>query len=390
MVQSMRRLQSLRLPSLLCLLAAACGSGARPAATSKPTASSTVRTTSILGSAQAFAVLAGSTLTNTGPSILNDNAGVSPGSAVTGFPPGLLTGGTIHTTDQVAQQAQADVTAAYLELAQRPCDFDVTGEDLGGKTLKAGVYCFSSEAQLTGTLVLDAENRKGALFVFQITSKLTAASSASVRLVNGASPCNVFWQVGSSATIGTSAGFVGNVLALTSISLFPGASLEGRALARNGAVTLDSNRIIDSICEDTTVAACCDASSVCSGACFNLHEDANHCGTCGKSCSASEICAGGACVGCPATRTQCKDQCADVTSDPFNCGGCGIACPGSQTCVAGACTTCEATLCSNLCVETHTDRNNCGACGNTCAAGECCHDGACTAGVEVGAVCQHP
>jgi hypothetical protein len=210
--------------------------------------------------------------------------------------------------------------------------------------------------------VLDAENRKGALFVFQIASKLTAAGSASVRLVNGASPCNVFWQVGSSATVGTNAGFVGTILALTSISLFPGASLEGRALARNGAVTLDSNRITDSVCEDTTVAACCDDSSVCSGACFNLQKDANHCGACGTSCTASEICAGGACT----------------------------ACPGSQTCVAGACTTCEATLCSNLCVETHTDRNNCGACGNTCATGECCHDGACTAGAEAGSFCQHP
>ena len=348
-----------------------------------------VKTTSTLGTAKAFAVLAGSTVTNTGPSIINDNVGVSPGSAVTGFPPGLLTAGTIHSADSVALQAQSDVTAAYLELAARPCQFPLTGQNLGGKTLKAGVYCFTSEAQLTGTLVLDAENRADALFIFQIASKLTTASSASVRLINGASPCNVFWQVGSSAVIGTSTGFVGNILALTSISVLTNASVLGRALARNGAVTLESNKVTDSTCQDTLAAACCNESSLCGGACINLDKDANHCGACGNRCSASQFCTGGACVGCSATRTQCKEQCADLNSDPFNCGACGNVCAGSESCTAGVCSTCEAKLCSNICVETRTDRNNCGACGNVCATGQCCTEGACTTGAAGAALCAH-
>jgi len=375
--------------SCLVLAAAACGSGARPATSPNKPTPSVVQTSSILGTAQAFAVLAGSTVTNTGPSVINDNLGVNPGSAITGFPPGLLTAGTTHSADGMSLQAQSDVTIAYLALAARPCEFHLTGQDLGGKTLKAGVYCFTSEAQLTGTLVLDAENRADALFIFQIASKLTTASSSSVRLVNGASPCNVFWQVGSSAAIGTSTSFVGNILALTSISLLTNASLNGRALARNGAVTLDSNKITDSICQDTTVSACCDDSSLCDATCFNLHNDANHCGSCGKRCTASEICAAGACVGCPSNLAQCKDQCADLTQDPFNCGACGNACATSQTCVAGKCSACTAVLCSNVCVDTRFDRNNCGACGNTCDTGQCCHNGACTHGTQAASICQH-
>ena len=375
----------------LAFAAAACGSGgAQRSAAPEKTAAGLVNTTSVLGTAQTFAVLAGTTVTNTGPSVINDSVGVHPGSAITGFPPGLLTAGALHSADNAALQAQSDATAAYLELAARPCQFQLTGQDLGGMNLKAGVYCFTSEAQLTGTLVLDAENRADAIFVFKIVSKLTTASGASVRLINNASPCNVFWQVGSSAVIGTNSGFVGNILALTSISLETGASLRGRALARNGAVTLSSNQIADSTCQDTTVAACCDDSSLCGGACFNLHNDANHCGACGTHCSASEVCNGGACVACASPRTQCQAQCADLTSDPFNCGACGNTCAGSETCVAGACSTCQAKLCANICVETRTDRNNCGACGNTCETGQCCHDGACTRGTEADSFCQHP
>jgi hypothetical protein len=249
-------------------------------------------------------VLAGSTVTNTGPTISNDNIGVNPGSAVTGFPPGHLTAGVIHTADAVSLQAQSDVTIAHLALAARPCEFHLTGQDLGGKTLAAGVYCFTSEAQLSGTLVLDAENRADALFIFQIASKLTTASGSSVRFINGASPCNVFWQVGSSAAIGTSTSFDGNILALTSISLLTNATLDGQALARNGAVTPDSNKITDGVCHDTTAGACCGDSSVCDGTCINLHKDANHCGACGKSCTASEICTGGTCVGCTCTEPR--------------------------------------------------------------------------------------
>jgi len=201
-----------------------------------------------LGSAQSFAVLGGSTVTNTGPSVITGNLGVSPGSAVTGFPPGTVVSGTIHAADAVASAAQGSVTAAYTNLAGQACTQDLTGQDLGGKTLTAGVYCFSSSAQLTGTLTLNAQGNSNAVFIFQIGSTLTTASASSVILINGGSVCNVFWQVGSSATLGTTTTFEGNILALTSITLTTGASVKGRALARNGAVTLDSNTVNASAC----------------------------------------------------------------------------------------------------------------------------------------------
>src|SRR6202140_1509471 len=189
-----------------------------------------------------FAVLGGSTVTNTAtPTTVTGNLGVSPGSAVTGFPPGIVTGGTIHAADAVAAQAQSDLTTTYVNLANEACSTDLTGQDLGGKTLTPGVYCFSTSAQLTGTLTLDAQGNANAVFIFQIGSTLTTASNSSVVLVNGAQNCNVFWQVGSSATLGTGTAFVGNILALTSITLTTGASASGRTLARNGAVTLDSD-----------------------------------------------------------------------------------------------------------------------------------------------------
>ena len=201
-----------------------------------------------LGSAASFAVLGGSTVTNTGPTTVNGDLGVSPGSAVTGFPPGIVTGGTIHAADAVAAQAQSDVTTAYNSLASQACTTDLTGQDLGGKTLTAGVYCFSSSAQLTGTLTLDAQGNAGAVFVFKIGSTLTTASGSSVLMINGGSPCNVFWQVGSSATLGTTTSFLGNILALTSITLNTGADVSGRALARNGAVTMDTNTVAAPAC----------------------------------------------------------------------------------------------------------------------------------------------
>ncbi|MHB9034157.1 MAG: ice-binding family protein [Anaerolineae bacterium] len=200
-----------------------------------------------LGTAQSFAVLAGTTVTNTGPTTITGDLGVSPGSAVTGFPPGTVNGAQ-HVADAVALQAQSDLTTAYNALAGQACTTDLTGQDLGGLTLVPGVYCFSSSAQLTGALTLNAEGNSSAVFIFQIGSTLTTASNASVAFINGANPCNVYWQVGSSATIGTGTNFAGNILALTSIALQTGANLNGRALARNGAVTLDNNVINNSQC----------------------------------------------------------------------------------------------------------------------------------------------
>ncbi len=197
----------------------------------------------ILGSATNFAVLGGSTVTNTGPTVLTGDLGVWPGTAITGFPPGIVNGAT-HAGDAVAQQAQSDVTAAYNALAGMSLTADMSGVDLGGFTLTPGVYFFSSSAQLTGSLTLDAQGNSAALFVFQIGSTLTTASSSTVAVINGAYTCNVYWQVGSSATLGTDTAFQGNILALTSITLNTRAALlNGRALARNGAVTMDSNTV---------------------------------------------------------------------------------------------------------------------------------------------------
>src|SRR5579864_6130951 len=214
-----------------------------------------------LGTAASFGVLAGTTVTNvlTPPSpntvVNNANVGVSPGTAVTGFlPPGQVNGaGGIHTgSDAVAVQAQSDLTTAYNDAANpslTPCPGgnNLTGQDLGGKVLVPGVYCFTSSAQLTGALTLNGGPAD--VWVFQIVSTLTTASASVVNLVGGASGCNVYWQVGSSATVGTGSAFVGNILALTDIALQTGATLEpGRALARNGEVTLDHNTISPTDC----------------------------------------------------------------------------------------------------------------------------------------------
>ncbi len=249
----------LALLSSFALFSVACTRGPKP----RPPARAALTAPSV-GSAQSFAVLAGSTVTNTGPSTVAGNLGVDPGLAVTGFPPGLLVGGVIHAGDAVSLQAQSDVTAAYNVLAGEPCDLDLSGKDLGGLTLTQGVYCFSSSAQLTGTLTLDAEGNPDAVFLFQIGTTLTTASDASVRVTNGGLECNIMWQVGSSATIGTTTAFLGDVLALTSITVTTGARVSGRVLARNGAVTLDTNVISAASCSpalDSGVAPVADLGS---------------------------------------------------------------------------------------------------------------------------------
>jgi len=200
-----------------------------------------------MGTEQNFAVLGGSAVTNTGSSVITGDLGLYPGTAITGFPPGLVTGET-HATDAVALQAQADTTATYNDLAGQECDSALTGQDLGGRTLVPGVYCYATSAQLTGALTLDAGGNPNAVWVFKMGSTLTTASNSSVVLINGADVCNVFWQVGSSATLGTTTSFVGNIYALASITLNNGASVSGRVLARNGAVTLNNNTITAPVC----------------------------------------------------------------------------------------------------------------------------------------------
>ena len=196
-----------------------------------------------LGTAGSFGALGGAAVNNTGPTIVNGNVGVSPGTSITGFPPGSVVGGSFHANDAVAMQAQNDLTVAYNELAGMPCNVQLTGQDLGGLTLVPGVYCFSTSAQLTGTLTLDAQGNPNALFIFKMGSSLTTASNSNVTVINGGSNCNVYWQVGSSATLGTGTSFGGNILALASITMTTGSSISGRALARTGAVTLDSNSV---------------------------------------------------------------------------------------------------------------------------------------------------
>ncbi len=196
-----------------------------------------------------FSVLAGSTVTNTGSTTVSGDVGVCPGTAVTGFPPGS-TGGTIHINDGVASLAQAALTAGYIDAAGRAGGTAEAG-DLVGKTLTAGVYTSTSSLANSGDLTLDAQGNPNAVFIFQIASTLITGSGSHVILANGALACNVFWQVGSSATLGTNSTFAGNIMALTSITITTGVNLDGRALARNGAVTMDSDVISGCACSST-------------------------------------------------------------------------------------------------------------------------------------------
>ncbi|HEV8510832.1 MAG TPA: ice-binding family protein [Gemmatimonadales bacterium] len=198
----------------------------------------------ILGSANTYGILAGSTVTCAGaPGTINADVGVSPGSTTTGFPPCTITGST-HLADAAAGSAQGRLTAAYNYLAGLPCGTVVTPADLGGRTLAPGVYCAATSMGVTGTVTLDGQGDGDAVFVFQIGSTLVTGTGANIALIGGAQAKNVWWQVGSSATLGTGTTFRGNILALTSITLVDNATMLGRALARNGAVSLGTNNSI--------------------------------------------------------------------------------------------------------------------------------------------------
>jgi LPXTG-motif cell wall-anchored protein len=197
-----------------------------------------------LGTASSFAVLAGGGITNTGPTTINGDAGTFPTTTETGFGTVTLTG-TNHAGDAVTQGAKTDLVTAYNAAAGSGPASPVVG-DLGGQTLAPGVYNSASSLGLTGALTLFGSSSD--VWIFQAGSTLTTASGSSVVLSGGAQSCNVFWQVGSSATIGTGSAFRGTIIALESITVTTGATIDGRALARNGAVTLDTNTIAISTC----------------------------------------------------------------------------------------------------------------------------------------------
>jgi hypothetical protein len=207
-----------------------------------PTSAGEAAPTISLGTAANFAVLAGSTVTNTGSGTINGDLGLSPGTAVTGFPPGQLVG-TRHAADSVALQAQIDLGTAYDDAAGRPSTATVPVE-LGGTTKTPGVYDSPAGTfGITGTLTLDAQGDPDAVFIFKAASTLITASGSVVNLINGGQSANVFWQVGSSATLGTYSTLRGTVMALASITVTTGVTVDGRTLARTAAVTLDTTTI---------------------------------------------------------------------------------------------------------------------------------------------------
>ncbi|HEV3158336.1 MAG TPA: ice-binding family protein [Candidatus Baltobacteraceae bacterium] len=197
-----------------------------------------------MGSDSTFAVLGASTVTNSGPTLISGDLGLSPGTGITGFGPGgaVVINGSIHAGDVPAAQAQLDLTSAYNNAAGR-VNPQAVPADIGGKVIPPGVYKAPVSLAITGNVTLDGQNNPNSVFIFQMASTLTTSVNSSVTLINLANACNVFWQVGSAATINGSSIFNGTVLAQSSISLGTNTIVNGRLLARTGAVTLLSNTV---------------------------------------------------------------------------------------------------------------------------------------------------
>ncbi|MFI5148834.1 MAG: ice-binding family protein [Bacteroidia bacterium] len=205
----------------------------------------TIQSPVAMNGTSTFAILGGSAISNTGSTTITGDLGLSPGTSIGGFPPGILTG-TVHINDGIANQAKLDLTAAYNDAAGRTCTDIVTlSGNIGGLTLTPGLYkSTSSLAVSSGDVTFDAKGNVGAIFIIQIASTLTTTSGRKVILSGGASASNIFWQVGSSATFGTTSVFNGTVMAMQSITFDTGASLNGRALARTGAIVMAGNTIV--------------------------------------------------------------------------------------------------------------------------------------------------
>lgn len=195
-----------------------------------------------LGSAAAYAVLAASTVTNTGATTVTGDVGVSPGTALTGFPPGIVVSGALHADDPSATQAQLDLATAYNNAAGRTNPASLSGE-IGGLIIPPGVYVAPGALAIDGNVTLDGQNDSNSVFIFQSATTLVTSADSTITLINGADPCNVFWQVGTSADIGANSAFFGSILAQVTITAGTGATVHGRMLAETGAVTLEGNTV---------------------------------------------------------------------------------------------------------------------------------------------------